>query len=317
MALLFARSLRAFGGSLRHSPVHTIAPRAGKDLSAQMRAKLREAGVHHEHRVLNSRFDHYPIANKVFVSAWVEETCESDVLVFVDSDVLVVSEPGLLTLADGSDVAVRPVDVRGAGVRDERDVEYAYWKRLYEMVDVFPASRVETFLDRERILPYWNAGLVAARRDLGLFASWKRTFEQSLARGIVPAGGLTFVDQTTLAATIVSRGLSVLAVPNAYSYPIHVQERIRASDRIERLEDLVTVHYHGVFDRMARANPFWRLLGEDAHSAWIRRELDATGVYPANPLRRTLHVGARFRDATVRRAVRRWRSLRAAGREAV
>jgi len=261
-ALLLCRSIRRFGGKFGGAPIYTFQPRAGTTITAKTAAQLDALGVRHIDEVLNRDFAHYAIANKIFASARAEELATEDVVVFLDSDSLITSEPNELALADGVDAAVRPVDIhRTAAEPDADDDPFwrtrhrrvsssgpgdrndAYWLRMYELLGSTNAPFVETTCSRQRIRAYFNSGLISVRRSARIFVQWRDDFLQLIAANHVPRE-LHYMDQLSLAATLTRIWPRVEILDGRYNYPLPGRSALAEPFRSMPLEELVHVHYN-------------------------------------------------------------------------
>lgn len=271
-ARLLVRSIRRFGGRWAGAPIHTFSPRAGRGISAATKALFDGLGVVHHDELLNVEFDEYGVGNKIFASARAEELAAEDIVVFLDTDTVILSEPAELALPPGIDAAVRPVEFhrwqepppgderwrtrhRRASSAGEHETGDEYWQRMYELCGVDARPFVETSCDRVRIRAYANSGLVAARRSAGVFARWRRDFLTLAAanhrpfRSSNPDGGgdMHYMDQLSLAATLARMWDRVGLLDGRYNYPLvgrpHLPEPLRSA----RLDELVHVHYNRYF----------------------------------------------------------------------
>jgi hypothetical protein len=289
MSALFASSLRRFGGSLSDAPVYSYAPRLGHDVGSRTRKHFARLEVNHQHIPLNTEFKDYPLANKPLVAAYAELNLEADIIVFVDSDMLLFAEPSALMIPEKYDIALRPVDVKGIGVGNDQDREYGYWSHLFRICNVEEIAYVETTVDKKRIYSYWNSGLVASRRRRKIFSLWAENFKNVMRSGITPTRSTFFIEQSSLSASVLAAKANVYQLPNSYNYPIHLHHLMEPSKRIENLREMVTAHYHNIFRRDGKYvshNPVSSFFNSDEHSTWLIKQLDALGVYPANRWRR-------------------------------
>jgi hypothetical protein len=264
-ARLLVRSIRRFGGRWADAPIHTFAPRKGRGISDTSKALFDDLGVTHHDELLNADFDEYGVGNKIFASARAEELAGEDVVVFLDTDTFILSEPSGLALPQHIDAAVRPVEFhrwrepaagddrwrtrhRRASSAGEHEDGDDYWRRMYELCGVEARPFVETSCDRVRIRAYANSGLVAARRTARVFASWQRDFLTLAAASHMPWGGdMHYMDQLSLAATLARMWDRVQLLDGRYNYPLvgrpHLPEPLRSA----RLDELVHVHYNRYF----------------------------------------------------------------------
>jgi hypothetical protein len=291
-ARLLVRSIRRFGGRWAGAPIETFAPRAGRAIGDGTRAFFDEHGVTHHDEVLNRAFDHYGVGNKIFAAARAEETASEDVVVFLDTDTAIVSEPSALALAEDVDAAVRPVEFHRWGEPPEGDERWrtrhrrassagdgdaadAYWLRMYELCGVAARPFVETSCDRVRIRAYANSGLVAARRDAGVFAQWHRDFLTLAAAGHHPRGGdMHYLDQLSLAATLARIWERVQILDGRYNYPLVGRPLLAEPLRSARLDQLVHLHYNRYFhlgDFLGSLDP--PVERDGAVAPWLEQQL--------------------------------------------
>jgi hypothetical protein len=264
-ARLLVRSIRRFGGRWREAPIHTFAPRKGRAISDATRAIFDAHGVVHHDELLNADFDGYGVGNKIFASARAEELAGEDVIVFVDTDTVILSEPAALAMQDDVDAAVRPVEFhrwneppdgdprwqtrhRRPSSTGDGDPADEYWLRMYALCGVEARPFVETSCDRLRIRAYVNSGLIAARRTAGLFAQWRRDFLTLAAANHLPRGGdMHYLDQLSLAATLSRNWDRVQLLDGRYNYPLVGRALLSEPLRSARLDELVHVHYNRYF----------------------------------------------------------------------
>jgi hypothetical protein len=246
--VLLARSIRANTGGLAGSEVHVFSPRRGHEINVETADVLRSLDVEIHVDDLNREFPDYPIGNKVVVGAWAEANLSTDVVAFVDSDTIFTSAPLALELAS-SGAAMRPVDTKNIGSSGPGDRTDRYWVDLRARCGAEHDRYVETTVDGERIRAYYNAGLVASRRDAGLFTDWLRCLRIVIGERLLPPDGRwTFADQLALAMAA-SRLEQIELLEPTYNYPLPKRRRLPASLGRLALEDLVHVHYHRWFSK--------------------------------------------------------------------
>jgi hypothetical protein len=291
-ARLLVSSIRRFGGRWADAPIDTFAPRAGRAIGSATRAFFDSHGVSHHEDVLNAQFDHYGVGNKIFAAARAEELATEDVVVFLDTDTVILSEPDALALPDGIDAAVRPVEFHRWGEPPDGDPRWEtrhrrassggdgdrfdhYWLRMYDLCGVTTRPFVETSCDRERIRAYANSGLVAARRTAGVFARWRQDFLNLAAASHHPDGGdMHYMDQLSLAATLARIWDRVQILDGRYNYPLVGRPLLAEPLRSARLDELVHVHYNRYFHVdgfLASLEPPLERDGEVV--GWLERQL--------------------------------------------
>lgn len=248
-ALLLCRSIRRNAGRFSNAAIHTFQPREGTAIDDSTLGVLRELGVHHHTETLNRDFLEYPISNKVFACAHAERTLSEEVLVFLDTDTVLVNEPGEFDLEASVQAAVRPVDHKNCGSMGPKARTDAYWIRLYELCGVTQRPFVETSVSGQRIRAYYNSGLVCVRRSAGIFNRWLEHFLRVAKEGHLPQGNIHYLDQLTLATALghfSNGGVRLFDPRYNYSMP---KRPLLPPERQYPLDQLVHLHYHRWFQR--------------------------------------------------------------------
>ncbi len=244
-SLLMVESLRKFGGNLKDTPIYSFQVRDKNDVSAQTISALKSFGVEHKKVVINSKYPDYPLANKPLLCAYTEQNIQADILVFLDSDLVFFSEPKEFLLPPGYDVGIRPEHHKMIGSEGEQDPNDQYWKHLYDLAgvrdnDVF----ITTTVDQKKVRAFWNSGVIAVRREAGIFTAWKKTFEKLLEEGSIIDKKNFYFEQSALSATICAMKKNVWCFSTGYNYPIHSHNQLPEFERLKKLEQIVCIHDH-------------------------------------------------------------------------
>jgi hypothetical protein len=231
MAHNLAISIRAFAGTLSEAPivvnfVDAVEPEFAAPLAAldvEVRVVNRVAGVS-------------PLANKLRMLELDRER-EFDVLLALDSDVVVVGDPA--PWIEPTSIGVKPADF-------DRFTE-AEWSALFRVTGVHPPDRViKATATGQPMFPYFNSGVVFVPRAYcaPLREAWMQTYIQ-LSRTIEQQRDLVreqwqwLAEQASLALAILRQDLPWRALPAALNFPSHVKVVNGA------LEDApVILHYH-------------------------------------------------------------------------
>jgi Sulfotransferase family len=248
--ILFARSLRRFGGRFAGCAIHAYAPREGHEPSAATREALEALGVTVHTEPLNTEHAYYPFANKIYAAAAAERDLTEDVIVFCDSDTVFLSEPNALDLDPEIDVAVAPAfHVNKASTGPEHRLE-PYWERVWDLAGTGgPPPYVETAEREKRIRGYWNAGILAARRSSGYCSDWLELWLVLLANEHFPDGKMMVTDQVAIAAAVARRPDRFANLDRTYNYNIGRRPFYTGGMDTAGLDQLVHVHYHQWFNR--------------------------------------------------------------------
>ena len=248
--VLFARSVRRFGGRFAGCSIHAYSPRDGRNPSAETTAELEAEGVTVHTEVLNAEHDFYPFANKIYSMAAAERDLPEDVICFTDSDTVILNQPDALELDDGIDVAVAPAfHVNRASTGPDHPME-GYWERVWELAGA-PGEPpyVETTEKEKRIRCYFNAGLLAARRSSGYCSEWLELWLKLLSEEHFPKGKMMVTDQVAISAAVARRPERFVALERSYNYNLHRRPFYTGGMDAVDLSDLVHVHYHQWFNR--------------------------------------------------------------------
>lgn len=239
---LFAESLRRWGGSLAEAPIYAF---TSPDDAPPRRtiARLEELGTTHVELDLGDRRRDPPVLNKVYVCAWAERELEHRTLAFTDTDTVILDEPRELARGDWL-AASKPVGSsraggsKGPGKRNEK-----YWLRMYDALGVRAEPWVTSVVDRKRIRAYWNTGLVAARREAGLFAAWEDALEFLYDNDVVFRKPV-LMEQLAWSGVTADLHDRVWQLPDAYNYPLPKRRFLPEEMQRLDLDDLVHVHLH-------------------------------------------------------------------------
>ena len=264
--LLLFESIRRYTGRFKDCAIYALSPRAGHAISHDARRRLEDLRVHYCDAILNTVCPQYGPANRVAAAAHVEETRRHEVLVVLDSDTLFLREPEEFILPRGTDVLLRPVDLKGVSTTGRGDACDAYWRDLGRCcgVDYDSVPWGESFVDRQRIKANYNGGLVVARGGFGVMRRWADFFFRSVEQGLRPRPGAAVFragagtvepaaaelwgsNQAALSLAAWSNTRRVRQLPPTYNYPLHLHEQIPPKAARAVFRRLVHVHYHWLF----------------------------------------------------------------------
>ena len=269
-ALLLFRSIRKFAGKYKDAPIYSFQPRRGAPLKKDTLNVFEELDVTHCTEVLNTEFNHYATGNKIFTCARAEKHLQEDILVFLDSDSVIVDEPSDLDLPAGTATAVRPVDHKNRGSTGPLDPNDGYWQKLYSICGAPEAPFIETTVDSKKIRSYWNTGLLVVHRSEGLFQRWKDDFLRLMKAGHMPKGQITFMDQLALAATLARVADGIRILDRRYNYPLPKRPLLKEPYRTAELESLIHIHYHRWFNKPGFLSALRPPLNQNSHlHEWI------------------------------------------------
>jgi hypothetical protein len=242
-SLLLCRSIRRFGGRFADAPVSAYRPREGEPIAQATRDELARLDVELIEEPLNRDLAHFPIANKVHAAQHAEASVGERIIVVLDSDAVFLAEPGALELGEGFDAGVSAVGKVGDGSTGPGHRNEPYWERLYELAGATGRPFTETALKGKRVRGYWNSGLVALRREMGLARAWLELMRLLVSKPHLPDRGMDAVDQLALAAVLAREPERIAPLPSTYNYRITRRQNLRPDEAGLDLADLVHVHY--------------------------------------------------------------------------
>lgn len=205
------------------------------------------------HLTIDAPFRNYPLSEKVFACASAEELASSEVrsLVWLNPDCLIFSPPELFALEKEYEAAFRPVHIRNVGSLMSEPLN-GYWQRVYEVVGVAEAPYfVESFVDTQIIRPYFNTHCFAINPAIGILQAWRAYFITLLLDKQFQDGYCQdelhqiFLHQVVLSALLMKsiKQDRIMLLPPEYSYPLHLQDKLPITKRVQSLNQLVCMVY--------------------------------------------------------------------------
>jgi len=174
--VVLVRSIRAFGGEFSHNPIWIFCPgpisRAAQEELLWLDVRLIPIQIAPAARS-------FPLATKVFTAATAEQMAldETDLLIWMDSDTLVINPPHELLLPDHTVLGCCPVHLKLINSPYDAPPD-PFWTLIYQQCravadHIFP---VMTVIDRQRIRATFNAGLLVVRPERRLLQFWRENF---------------------------------------------------------------------------------------------------------------------------------------------
>lgn len=280
-SLLLAESIRRFGGGLAGSPVHYYLPDYGKTLTAPTVERLQRLDVHLVPFPINRQRLEFFFMGQLAALALAEERTDgqADLLVWMDSNTLLLQEPSDLLLPPGASLGCRPVHHLLLGSRYDLPPD-PFWTQIYASCRV-PPERIfpmRPVVEDIQMRPYINAGFLAVRPEKRLLRRWYHAFLALYQEPVFQAFQrqderyVIFMHQSVLAGVMLAhlKREEIHELPETYNYPVHLYENDDTPRRPARLDDLVTFRHEGFdtgFD--------WRhnMPASDALRAWLEEKL--------------------------------------------
>ena len=259
LALLWAKSIRAFAGRYTEAPIWLMVPQPIERLPTSLRMELEQNHARlFAYDVSEEALD-FPFAAKSIAAGEAERLAQDRAsrLAWMDCDSLIVQEPIPLLLADEIAIGYRPVDHTLIGSPADKPPD-SFWSLVYNQcgVDVGQIKPMVTSVDEKTIRPYFNAGLLAVRPQRGLLQSWSDTFRTLYQR---PAFRpyynrdvlyKLFIHQAVLAGVLLAGtgDEEREELPYLVNYPLHMHAGYPAVRRPARLNDVYSFRYDTLAD---------------------------------------------------------------------
>lgn len=276
------KSIRDFGGRLSNNPIWVLVPSASESDCQMAESVNLDLGVRVIPFYIDKEAADFPYAEKAFGSAHAEKLAagQADILIWMDSESLVLDSPDELLLPGSKDFAYRPVDITNIGsivslAENPRDLGYrpsdpvdgvsrhyelidAYWKLLYEMTGVSDdrVFTVKVTMDENIVRAYFNAGLFAVRPEIGLLQKWRDNFTKLYLHELFmnfykkDFNFKLFMHQAVLACTVLSMldAGKAYELPYSISYSLYDHNQRPAHLRAASLNDIKTCRHYGFFE---------------------------------------------------------------------
>jgi hypothetical protein len=262
-ALVLARSIRTFGGEMANSPIWIMIPQNEDNIASHLKAELLSLNTHIIPFPIDEIGLRFPFAAKAYASAAAEEHAQdrTEILVSIDSNVLVFNAPTPMLLDPKINLGYRPVDHTLIGSLYDNPLD-EYWQLVYEHCRVpeehlFPMS---PSADNNIIRPYFNAGLLVVRPERGTLRRWRTDFDtlyrQPFFKDFYEKHNLyrIFIHQAILTGSILSHlgTIELQELPHTVNYSLFLHNDYPPETCVAHMEDLVSARYEDL-------NGKWRL----------------------------------------------------------
>jgi hypothetical protein len=258
-SLLLAESIRHFGGTFANQPIWFLQPQPDQPLSGAVAKRLRALDV----RLLPfpypkdapNFFFHKTLTGLAHGEAL--DAAETDCLVWMDSNTVVVNEPKELFLPEGVVLGYRPVQHLLVGSQYNKPLD-PFWGEIYKTCNVppervFPMRLVVQDVDAR---PYFNAGFMVLRPQSGLVQKWYNTFiDLFQSPAFLPFYEQdkryeVFMHQAVLAGVVLSsfERSQLRELPRGYNYPMDLHNIDHTTFRPGSMDEVVTFRHEGCFE---------------------------------------------------------------------
>jgi colanic acid/amylovoran biosynthesis glycosyltransferase len=247
-SIWLVESLRRWGGRFAKCPVLAVTPRRGLGLDRFTLKRFKELDVQWIHFNGLSDWSFYGPFNKPLALAGAEEMSDSDIMIWMDSDMIVAGEPIEFELPKEVDFMAHPAsciyDIGSTG--PEHDHE-PFW--MASLAGHGISSAKYPFIpaqagEGEAIRMYWQAGAFAYRRKTNLGATFlQSTNDQMKIKVSSRHSGTYFHEQIGLAVAVHRQNLNYQVLDSSHNFAMNRLgfDRINLSN----LPQAKVIHYFG------------------------------------------------------------------------
>jgi len=280
-----AESIREFGGNVKDAPLWIFVP---EHINIPVDSIIGRFGSIRNVEIKLSQTPPdalaFYFAGKVFAAGKAEKLAadKAEILVWMDSDTILLTEPGDFILPDSIAFAYRPVMHNRSGTLFNEPPN-RFWKRIYEVLEIdektlFPMI---TPADNQEIKTYFNAGLIAIRPEFGILGKWGKDFEKLYRDSALiemchaDITNRIFLHQTALVGAVLNTidRSQMIELSDRYNYPIFFDIMFGADQPFDSLNNVVTLRYDYYF---RNPEPNWedKLIGDKEIIGWIKSRLE-------------------------------------------
>jgi hypothetical protein len=243
--VLMAATLRAFGGRFARCPVLAVRSRHGPQLARSTLRALEQLDVRYVDAPQRHALDWLGFTCKPLAAEIADRTASTRHIVWLDGDIFVVREPGLLDARQHDAVEVLgcveevgPVST-GAGDRFE-----PFWAALAQGAGLVEVPFASAGPSGKRIRLHINSGVFRFVRGSGFAQCYRETFDRLMALRVVPKDDpSTWLHEQILFSVAVAswpRGFALL--PPEYNF--HVEPVHEALYSPLRYGEATLMHWH-------------------------------------------------------------------------
>jgi hypothetical protein len=257
-ALMMGNSLRDFGGELKDSPIWILVPEGNIQFSNQILEKISTLNAEIVVFEISPNELRFPFASKVAAAAHAEANlmCGSNLLVWLDSDNIILREPDEFLLPGQIYLGYRPVHHKLIGPTWGQPLD-PFWNLIYQSCQVPKGQQFQmTTHTGEKSQPYFNAGTFVIRPERQLMAKWRKSFTELMDKPEFQVFYKTdnryiiFFHQAVFTGVLLHEleRPEMLVLSSKINYPLHLHAEIPVDRRPRKLVDLTSVRYENIFD---------------------------------------------------------------------
>lgn len=204
--ILMLKTFRKYAGSLANSTIFVVKGRVGAPLSTDTARLLCELNATYVEARHYNDAPWFNYSNKLAAVSFAERNATTELIAWLDSDILVAAEPKGLLLDSETDFAAR-AEYLPPAIHENDETYVPYWKSICKVLgaefDELPWFDLDTPIVRTRAL--FNSGVFVWRRNTGFAESYCSAFSQVLKSKIATHLGNPWLADQVVISPILTR----------------------------------------------------------------------------------------------------------------
>ncbi|MEM1391922.1 MAG: hypothetical protein AAF757_09410 [Cyanobacteria bacterium P01_D01_bin.116] len=254
-------SLRRWGGKFANVPVYAVSPRFSPPIAKSTRLALKKFQVEHLSFQTKNKYSWYKFLNKPLSLAAVEKIANTELIGWLDSDLIVVDEPCELDLSESESVTACASD-KNVGTSGLGDPNEPYWKEVCQHIglEIEDLPWTQTELEKERIRLYWNSGIFSYRRSTNLGQEYLNTVIQLLDASIAShKTKIYFHEQMSIGLAATKNKIPWSPLSRSHNFSVNTN-RPKEYYNLQEMKTAKIIHYHGAMTEESYWDTFIELL---------------------------------------------------------
>lgn len=188
--VLMLKTLRKYGGNLANAPVFVVKGRVGSSIAPATLRLLRDLNATYVEAIAHNDAPWFNYSNKLAAVSFAQNNATTDLIAWLDSDVLVASEPTGLLLDSNTDFAAR-AEYLPPAVHEGTATYIPYWKAVCNLLgaDFNDIPWIHLDVPAVRLRVFFNSGIFVWRRNTSFAKSYKSAFKTLLKSKLAPVSG--------------------------------------------------------------------------------------------------------------------------------
>jgi len=241
-------SLRRYGGIFSNCPIIAVTPRFGLPLSRCTLNSFKKFDVIHLRSHSKSSYTWFNFLNKPLALVTAENCITTSSIAWMDSDLLILSEPEELILSPNEDFLGFPVEFKEMGTSGLGDPYEPLWQEFCSIVgiNIDDLPWIITAETRQKVRLYFNGGIFVYRRSTEFANHYLNTCLKLLDSKVILDAedyGLGVNEMSSIGLALVKLSISWRSLTYSHDY-VMSSETHDMWYKEESLSMAKIIHYH-------------------------------------------------------------------------